>query len=193
MGKWVGSNKPPEGSDEWIGFLDRGVRVEGTLELGGTFRVDGEIKGTVRCKERLIVGKSGYVEGEIEISQKLWGPSAGRDDQAPRLVRALVGLDYHVLSKNAPAVHGFSGVELSSPLERLLDMRDDARLHPEIARTLLEHRNHTFWDTEAVKATLPIGQITVSAVRGGLDIRDDEADDIAVIASAAVEVRLDLP
>lgn len=66
MGKWLGSNKPPEGSDEWIGFLDRGVKVEGTLELGGTFRVDGEIKGTVRCKERLIVGESGYVEGEIE-------------------------------------------------------------------------------------------------------------------------------
>jgi uncharacterized protein (TIGR02058 family) len=48
-------------------------------------------------------------------------------------------------------------------------------------------------DTEAVKATLPIGQITVKAVKGGLDVRDDEVDDIAVIASAAIEVRLDLP
>ena len=59
MGKWLGSNKPPAGADEWIGFLDRGVKLEGTLELAGTFRIDGEVKGTVRCKERLIVGENG--------------------------------------------------------------------------------------------------------------------------------------
>lgn len=48
-------------------------------------------------------------------------------------------------------------------------------------------------DAEAVKATLPIGQVTVRVVEGGLDVPDEEANDIAVIASAAVEVRLDLP
>jgi uncharacterized protein (TIGR02058 family) len=48
-------------------------------------------------------------------------------------------------------------------------------------------------DLEAVKATLPVGQISVKAVKGGLDVADPEADDIAVIASAAVEVRLELP
>lgn len=64
--KWLGSNKPPAGAEEWIGFLDRGVKLEGTLELMGTFRVDGDVKGTVRCKERLIVGENGRVEGEVE-------------------------------------------------------------------------------------------------------------------------------
>jgi len=48
-------------------------------------------------------------------------------------------------------------------------------------------------DTEAVKATLPHGVVTVKAVKGGLDVPDDERGDIAVIASAAVAVRLDLP
>ena len=48
-------------------------------------------------------------------------------------------------------------------------------------------------DAEAVKATLPVGDVTVKVVKGGLDVPDDEADDIAVIASAGVEVRLDLP
>lgn len=48
-------------------------------------------------------------------------------------------------------------------------------------------------DLEKVKATLPVGTITVKAVKGGLDVPDEEAGDIAVIASAAVEVRLDLP
>ncbi len=68
MGKWLGANKPPAGAEDWIGFLDRGVKLEGTLELAGTFRVDGEIKGTVRCKDRLIVGESGRVEGEVEAA-----------------------------------------------------------------------------------------------------------------------------
>jgi len=48
-------------------------------------------------------------------------------------------------------------------------------------------------DAEAVKAALPMGQVTVTVVEGGLDIPDEEANDIAVIASAAVAVRLDLP
>jgi len=48
-------------------------------------------------------------------------------------------------------------------------------------------------DAEKVKSTLPLGQVSVKVVKGGLDVPDDEADDIAVIASAAVEVRLDLP
>ena len=82
MGKWLGTNKPPAGSEEWIGFLDRGVKLEGTLELTGTFRVDGEVKGTVRCKETLIVGETGHVDGEIEgsvvtISGKVQGTVKG--------------------------------------------------------------------------------------------------------------------
>ena len=48
-------------------------------------------------------------------------------------------------------------------------------------------------DAEAVKSALPVGQVTVKVVKGGLDVPDEEAGDIAVIASAAVEVRLDLP
>lgn len=82
MGKWLGSNKPPTGADEWIGFLDQGVKLEGTLDLGGTFRVDGEINGTVRCKEQLIVGESGRLEGEVEaalvsVSGKIKGTVRG--------------------------------------------------------------------------------------------------------------------
>ena len=48
-------------------------------------------------------------------------------------------------------------------------------------------------NTDAVKATLPHGIVTVKAVKGGLDVPDDERDDTAVIASAAVAVRYDLP
>ena len=48
-------------------------------------------------------------------------------------------------------------------------------------------------DAAVVKAALPHGQVTVSVVKGGLDVPDEEAGDVAVIASAAVAVRLDLP
>jgi len=48
-------------------------------------------------------------------------------------------------------------------------------------------------DAAAVKAALPHGEVTVKVVKGGLDVPDNETNDIAVIASAAVAVRLDLP
>ena len=48
-------------------------------------------------------------------------------------------------------------------------------------------------DAETVKAALPHGQVTVNIVKGGLDVPDEAAGDVAIIASAAVTVRLDLP
>jgi uncharacterized protein (TIGR02058 family) len=46
-------------------------------------------------------------------------------------------------------------------------------------------------DLDKVKASLPIGNITVKAVRGGLDVPDPENNDPAVIASAAIAVRIE--
>src|SRR5262245_19654826 len=48
-------------------------------------------------------------------------------------------------------------------------------------------------DAEAVKAVLPRGQVTVKVVKGGLDILEEGSADVAVIASGAVAVRMDLP
>ena len=48
-------------------------------------------------------------------------------------------------------------------------------------------------DAAAVKATLPHGQVTVTVVKGGLDIPDDAGHDTAIVASAAVAVRMALP
>ena len=43
-----------------------------------------------------------------------------------------------------------------------------------------------------VKSALPHGQVTVRAVKGGLDVADDDGRDTAVIATAAVTVRVEL-
>jgi uncharacterized protein (TIGR02058 family) len=48
-------------------------------------------------------------------------------------------------------------------------------------------------DAERVRASLPHGIVTVRVVQGGLDVPDDEGTDVAVIASAAIAVRLELP
>jgi uncharacterized protein (TIGR02058 family) len=48
-------------------------------------------------------------------------------------------------------------------------------------------------DAAAVAAALPHGKVSVRVVKGGLDVADDTSGDTAVIASAAVAVRLDLP
>ena len=47
-------------------------------------------------------------------------------------------------------------------------------------------------DLDAVKASLPVGNVSVKAVKGGLDVPDPENNDPAVIASAAIAVRVDL-
>lgn len=68
MGKAWGNSKPEAAdvANELIRFLDKGDRLDGTLELAGTFRIESEVKGTVRCKNRLIVGEHARIEGEVE-------------------------------------------------------------------------------------------------------------------------------
>ena len=46
-------------------------------------------------------------------------------------------------------------------------------------------------DLEKVKNSLPVGNVTVRAVKGGLDVADPESNDAACIASAAIAVRID--
>jgi len=52
-------------SGEWIGFLDKGVTLEGKLELAGTFRIDCNMKGTIISNSTVVIGENARVEGEI--------------------------------------------------------------------------------------------------------------------------------
>ena len=47
-------------------------------------------------------------------------------------------------------------------------------------------------DIEKIKASLPLGNVTVKAVKGGLDVADADNKDRATIASAAIAVRIDV-
>ena len=54
------------GAGEEICFFEKGVKLEGTLDVPGTFRLEGEVKGTVRCTDQVIVGKGARVEGDVQ-------------------------------------------------------------------------------------------------------------------------------
>ena len=47
-------------------------------------------------------------------------------------------------------------------------------------------------DLDKIKQSLPLGNVTVNAVKGGLDVTDPENNDAAVIASAAIAVRIEM-
>jgi uncharacterized protein (TIGR02058 family) len=46
-------------------------------------------------------------------------------------------------------------------------------------------------DLEVIRKSLPLGNVTVRAVKGGLDVADPEHNDAACIASAAIAVRIE--
>lgn len=63
--KWPGTAVQGS-SEEWTGFIDQGVTLEGTLQVKGTFRVDGTVKGNIISEQTLVLGENAKVEGQIE-------------------------------------------------------------------------------------------------------------------------------
>ena len=63
---WKLKRREPAESGAWAGFLDKAVRLEGTLELGGTFRLEAQVKGTIISSQTLMLGEGARVEGQIE-------------------------------------------------------------------------------------------------------------------------------
>lgn len=63
--KWPGVARDSS-AEEWTGFIDQGVTLEGTLQVTGTFRVDGNIKGNIISEQTVILGERAKVEGQIE-------------------------------------------------------------------------------------------------------------------------------
>lgn len=62
---WGLFDRKQQGSSEWTGFLERGVKLEGKLECTGTFRIDSPMKGTLVSEDTLILGEHAEIEGEI--------------------------------------------------------------------------------------------------------------------------------
>ncbi|MFO8086940.1 MAG: polymer-forming cytoskeletal protein [Bacteroidales bacterium] len=70
--------KASEKDNSAINILDSSTVIRGDIESTGRLRIDGKIIGTLRSQEKVILGQSGFVEGEVhcksaEISGKLKG------------------------------------------------------------------------------------------------------------------------
>ncbi len=48
-----------------LNALVKGTSIEGTVKCESDIRIDGTIKGDLICKAKVIIGATGFVEGEI--------------------------------------------------------------------------------------------------------------------------------
>ena len=49
-----------------INSLVQGTKVEGQIHAGSDIRIDGELKGSLKCKGRVIIGPDGKIDGDID-------------------------------------------------------------------------------------------------------------------------------
>ncbi len=65
--QWRSKNRAKDNENrEFTGFLDKGVKFEGTLEATGIFRIDAQLKGNILSSHSIVLGEGARVEGQIE-------------------------------------------------------------------------------------------------------------------------------
>ena len=57
-----------EDEHQRINLINKGTKIIGDITAEGDIRIDGELKGNIKAKGRLVVGTSGVIEGEISCS-----------------------------------------------------------------------------------------------------------------------------
>jgi cytoskeletal protein CcmA (bactofilin family) len=62
---WRWFDRKSQEPTEWTGFLERGVKLDGSIEATGTFRIDSAMKGKLASEDTLILGEHCLIEGEI--------------------------------------------------------------------------------------------------------------------------------
>ncbi len=51
-----------------INIISKGTKIEGDIIAEGDIRIDGELKGNITAKGRLVIGPSGSVNGQISCN-----------------------------------------------------------------------------------------------------------------------------
>lgn len=60
-----------ESSSNALNSLVKGTTVEGTITSENDIRVDGVIKGILICKAKVIIGPSGFIDGEVKCQNAM--------------------------------------------------------------------------------------------------------------------------
>lgn len=50
-------------------FISQGTTVVGDLKSEGDFRIDGIIKGNIKTSGKVVVGKSGFIKGDLQANE----------------------------------------------------------------------------------------------------------------------------
>jgi cytoskeletal protein CcmA (bactofilin family) len=51
------------------GLIDQGSELNGDLTFKGSFRIEGNFKGTIHSESLLIIGERGKVEADVQVGQ----------------------------------------------------------------------------------------------------------------------------
>ncbi len=54
-------------------IIAQGCKFEGTIDIKGTLRIEGEFKGTIGTPESLVVGKTGVVNASVKVKNAIIG------------------------------------------------------------------------------------------------------------------------
>lgn len=114
-----------EGKSTELNFIGNGTSVVGDLLTNSSIRVDGKIKGTLKCEHTLTIGESGEVNGTVEaknavIGGKIQGKVVVREKLVLEAKSRLVGeLKAKKLIIDEGAVFdGASDMGVSTPAEQ---------------------------------------------------------------------------
>jgi cytoskeletal protein CcmA (bactofilin family) len=85
-----------EAEGQSINLISNGTKIVGDISTEGDIRIDGDLKGNIRAKGRLVVGASGKIEGDItcrniEISGEVKGKIAVAELLAMRATSKIQG------------------------------------------------------------------------------------------------------
>lgn len=56
---------------EVIGIIGKGMSLEGKLSFSETVRIDGSFKGDIDATGTMVVGDSGYIEGNVKVGSAI--------------------------------------------------------------------------------------------------------------------------
>lgn len=60
-------------NENLMNILGNGTKFKGKMNISGSLRIDGEFDGNLSISETLIVGKSGFIKGEIKSKNSVVG------------------------------------------------------------------------------------------------------------------------
>lgn len=64
--------------DAIMNVLHKGAEVEGNIKISGSIRIDGKIKGNIEASEKIVIGETGNIDGEIHGKEiKVSGKCSG--------------------------------------------------------------------------------------------------------------------